>query len=170
MTTAAARASRPPEESQQALWPSDTHVDFERGVNAAVNRFARGNGRFCRQPAPNRNFAASRLSFHRHALPASIRNLPQIFPNVSGDSGESPFGFPAAVQTKATARSLIRRMQLPDRMGSRLVVMAYLQSHFRHMLPMGLFRFLCSSRSVFQFFLYSPGFEYCPQFSTMDRK
>ena len=26
------------EELQQALWPSDTHVDFERGVNAAVNR------------------------------------------------------------------------------------------------------------------------------------
>jgi Tol biopolymer transport system component/DNA-binding winged helix-turn-helix (wHTH) protein len=26
------------EEIQQALWPSDTHVDFERGVNAAVNR------------------------------------------------------------------------------------------------------------------------------------
>lgn len=26
------------EQLQQALWPSDTHVDFERGVNAAVNR------------------------------------------------------------------------------------------------------------------------------------
>src|SRR4030088_1980628 len=26
------------EELQQALWSSDTHVDFERGVNAAVNR------------------------------------------------------------------------------------------------------------------------------------
>ncbi len=26
------------DELQQALWPSDTHVDFERGVNAAVNR------------------------------------------------------------------------------------------------------------------------------------
>jgi Tol biopolymer transport system component/DNA-binding winged helix-turn-helix (wHTH) protein len=26
------------EELRQALWPSDTHVDFERGVNAAVNR------------------------------------------------------------------------------------------------------------------------------------
>ena len=26
------------EELQQSLWPSDTHVDFERGVNAAVNR------------------------------------------------------------------------------------------------------------------------------------
>ena len=26
------------EELQQALWPADTHVDFERGVNAAVNR------------------------------------------------------------------------------------------------------------------------------------
>src|SRR5258708_4855122 len=26
------------EELQLALWPSDTHVDFERGVNAAVNR------------------------------------------------------------------------------------------------------------------------------------
>jgi cholera toxin transcriptional activator len=28
----------PREELQQALWPADTHVDFERGVNAAVNR------------------------------------------------------------------------------------------------------------------------------------
>jgi DNA-binding response OmpR family regulator len=26
------------EQLQQALWPADTHVDFERGVNAAVNR------------------------------------------------------------------------------------------------------------------------------------
>jgi Tol biopolymer transport system component/DNA-binding winged helix-turn-helix (wHTH) protein len=26
------------EELQQALWPADTHVDFERGVNVAVNR------------------------------------------------------------------------------------------------------------------------------------
>jgi Tol biopolymer transport system component/DNA-binding winged helix-turn-helix (wHTH) protein len=26
------------EELQHALWPADTHVDFERGVNAAVNR------------------------------------------------------------------------------------------------------------------------------------
>jgi Tol biopolymer transport system component len=26
------------EHLQQALWPADTHVDFERGVNAAVNR------------------------------------------------------------------------------------------------------------------------------------
>jgi DNA-binding winged helix-turn-helix (wHTH) protein len=26
------------EELQQVLWPSDAHVDFERGVNAAVNR------------------------------------------------------------------------------------------------------------------------------------
>ena len=26
------------EELRQSLWPSDTHVDFERGVNAAVNR------------------------------------------------------------------------------------------------------------------------------------
>jgi Tol biopolymer transport system component/DNA-binding winged helix-turn-helix (wHTH) protein len=26
------------EELQRALWPADTHVDFERGVNAAINR------------------------------------------------------------------------------------------------------------------------------------
>lgn len=26
------------EELQQALWPADTHVDFEQGVNAAINR------------------------------------------------------------------------------------------------------------------------------------
>lgn len=32
------------EELQQALWPSDTHVDFERGVNAAVNRLREALG------------------------------------------------------------------------------------------------------------------------------
>src|ERR1700716_2072348 len=42
------------EELQQVLWPSDTHVDFERGVNAAVNVCAT-SWRFCGQPSPDRN-------------------------------------------------------------------------------------------------------------------
>src|SRR5450755_1765374 len=32
------------EQIQSALWPLDTHVDFERGVNAAVNRLREALG------------------------------------------------------------------------------------------------------------------------------
>jgi len=32
------------EELQQALWPADTYVDFEKGINAAINRLREALG------------------------------------------------------------------------------------------------------------------------------
>ncbi len=38
------------EELQQALWPADTFVDFEKGLNAAVNRLREALGDSAENP------------------------------------------------------------------------------------------------------------------------
>ena len=53
------------EELQQALWPADTHVNFDQSLNAAMKRLRQRFGRLARQTCFHRNHGASRLPFHR---------------------------------------------------------------------------------------------------------
>ena len=53
------------EELRKRLWPDDTFVDFEHGLNAAVKRLRDTPGRLCRLAAFCRDGAATRLSVHR---------------------------------------------------------------------------------------------------------
>ena len=50
---------------RQRLWPDDTFVDFDNGLNRAINRLRGGAGRRGGQPAVHRDAGAARLSLHR---------------------------------------------------------------------------------------------------------
>lgn len=52
------------EQLQRQLWPSDTFVDFDRGLNAAINRVRGSSGGLGGESALCGNSASARLSFH----------------------------------------------------------------------------------------------------------
>ena len=58
------------EELRKRLWPEDTFVDFEHGLNATVKTAARHAGRLRRVAAFCRDGPATGLSFHRPYEPA----------------------------------------------------------------------------------------------------
>ena len=52
-------------ELQERLWPADTFVDFEHGVNAAIQTLRRALSDSHKNSALHRNSSAPRLPFHR---------------------------------------------------------------------------------------------------------
>jgi DNA-binding response OmpR family regulator len=52
------------DELQKALWPADTSVDFEKGVNSAVNRLREVFGGLVGQSPLCGNFAAAGVSIY----------------------------------------------------------------------------------------------------------
>ena len=150
------------EELQQALWPADTHVDFDRGVNAAVNRLREVMGDSADSPhlietLPRRGY---RFIGTLNPPPPVPEIVSKTVPNVSGDSGESPFGFPATVQTKAITSSPIRWMHITTWAFVVVVCVFALVFFFYRIRPHADLSF-----AVPVPFTDSPGFEYCPQFS-----
>ena len=59
------------EELRQQLWPADTFVDFEHGLNAAVKRLRDALGDSADTPLVRRDCSAARLSLHRACRPVA---------------------------------------------------------------------------------------------------
>ena len=53
------------EELQKKLWPADTFVDFDHGLNKAINKIRDALGDSAESPALRRNCYAPGLSFSR---------------------------------------------------------------------------------------------------------
>ena len=86
------------EELQQVLWPSDTHVDFDRGVNAAVNRLREVMGDSADSPHLIETLPRRGYRFIGAINAPPPETLPEILPNVLGDSNRA-CEFPAPVTT-----------------------------------------------------------------------
>jgi Tol biopolymer transport system component/DNA-binding winged helix-turn-helix (wHTH) protein len=103
------------EQLQKRLWPEDTFVDFEHGLNTAINKLRDAlsdeadNPRFI-ETLPKRGYRfvapvsaspAPRAHLHAVAPPSALTPFP--VPAIS--SAESPAGSPTAVATAAAAKS-----------------------------------------------------------------
>ena len=91
------------EELHKALWPSDTFVDFEHGVNAAVNRLREALGDSADGPRiietlPRRGY---RFIGTINPPPAESEIVPEIVSKVFRESEHSASVLPATGQTKA---------------------------------------------------------------------
>jgi DNA-binding winged helix-turn-helix (wHTH) protein len=62
------------EELQRQIWPADTFVDFEKGLNKRCQEVARCTGRFGRAAPNHRDTCKTRLSLHRSSRNASLRD------------------------------------------------------------------------------------------------
>jgi Tol biopolymer transport system component/DNA-binding winged helix-turn-helix (wHTH) protein len=150
------------EELQQALWPSDTHVDFERGVNAAVNRLRDVMGDSADSPQlietlPRRGYRF--IGTLNPPLPIP-QTAPEILPNASGPSAASTTAIPAAVQTKVTTSTRFRWMKIT---AWSLVGLACVSA-----LAFSFYRIRSHADLSFAApvpFTDYPGFEFCPAFS-----
>lgn len=150
------------EELQQALWPSDTHVDFERGVNAAVNRLRDVLGDSADSPhlietLPRRGYRF--IGTLNPPLPI-LQTAPEFLLNVSDASVANATAPPAAVQTKVTTTSRINRIKIS---AWSLVAVAFAVAaifSYRRVWP----RVELPAVVPVPFTDY-PGLEYCPAFS-----
>ena len=143
------------EELQQALWPADTHVDFERGVNAAVNRLRDVMGDSADSPHLIETLPRRGYRFIGAINAPAPKTLPEISPNVLGDA-DSTCEFPAPVATtsrinwtKVSAWSLVGLAFVTAGIFSYRRAWPRVDLHVMTPVP----------------FTDSPGFEYCPQFS-----
>ena len=55
------------EELRARLWPTDTFVDFDHGLNAAVNKLRDALRRFGRKAKLCRDLASARLPFYQRS-------------------------------------------------------------------------------------------------------
>ena len=53
------------EELQQALWPADTFVEFDQGLNTSIKKIRQALGDSADTPPFSRNHPAQRLQVHR---------------------------------------------------------------------------------------------------------
>ena len=103
------------EELHKALWPSDTFVDFEHGVNAAVNRLREALGDSADCPSIIETLPRRGYRFIGTVIPSAgvTKIVPEIFPNVpresEGSASESPGTDPAKIAKAGTAPSLKKR-------------------------------------------------------------
>ena len=97
------------EELHKALWPSDTFVDFEHGVNAAVNRLreALGDSADC----PSIIETLPRRGYRFIGTINSRPPVPEIVPNVSRESEHSTSELPATGRTKVRTSNRTRWMR-----------------------------------------------------------
>jgi len=98
------------DELHKALWPSDTFVDFEHGVNAAVNRLreALGDAADC----PSIIETLPRRGYRFIGMINLRPPVPEIVPNVSRESEHSTSEFPATERTKIRTSSRARWMKI----------------------------------------------------------
>ena len=61
------------EEIRSRLWPQDTFIDFDHGLNAAVRRLTGRSERQCRDAEIRRNTTPSRVQIHRSGGEAKYR-------------------------------------------------------------------------------------------------
>src|ERR1700692_4455291 len=95
------------EELHTALWPSETFVDFEHGVNAAVNRLREALGDNADNPRfietlPRRGYRFIGTTNPPPTVPGIV---PEIVPHVSRESEHSTSELPAAGQIKVRTSS-----------------------------------------------------------------
>ena len=145
------------EELHKALWPSDTFVDFEHGVNAAVNRLreALGDSADCPriiETLPRRGY---RFIGTINSPPAESEIVPKVSREFEHSASESP----ATRQTKVSTSNRTRWMKIST---SILVgvVCAIVIFSYRRVWP----RVDLPPMTSVPFTDY-PGFENCPTFS-----
>jgi Tol biopolymer transport system component/DNA-binding winged helix-turn-helix (wHTH) protein len=143
------------EELQQALWLSDTHVDFERGVNAAVNRLREVMGDSADSPHLIETLPRRGYRFIGTLNPPPPETLPEIFPNVVGDSDST---YQSPVQVVTTSR--IKWMR-----ASAWAVVVLALATLGVVWYRGVWPRVDPHVLTPVPFTDSPGFEYCPQFS-----
>ena len=147
------------EELQKALWPSDTFVDFEHGVNAAVNRLREALGDSADCPSiietlPRRGYRFIGTTNHPPVAPEVV---PEIVSNVSRESERSASESPATRQTIVRTSSRTRWMKIS---ASILVGLACATVLIYRIFP----RVNFAPEAPVPFTDY-PGFEFCPAFS-----
>ena len=139
----------------KALWPSDTFVDFEHGVNAAVNRLREALGDSADCPSIIETLPRRGYRFIGTVNPPPPETLPEILPNVLGNA-DSTSEFPAPVDTTS-------RINWTKVSASALLVLAFATA--------GIFSYRRAWPRVDQHamtpipFTDYPGFESCPAFS-----
>jgi DNA-binding winged helix-turn-helix (wHTH) protein len=153
------------EELQQALWPSDTHVDFERGVNAAVNRLRDVMGDSADNPTLIETLPRRGYRFIGTVIPSAgvPKIVPEIFPNVpresEGSAFESPGTAPAKI-AKIRTPSSIRWMKISAWTLVGVVCAIALTFSYYKIWPRVELRAITPVP-----FTDYPGFEQCPTFS-----
>jgi Tol biopolymer transport system component/DNA-binding winged helix-turn-helix (wHTH) protein len=158
----------------KALWPSDTFVDFEHGVNAAVNRLREALGDSADCPSiietlPRRGYRFIGTTNPPPRLPEIVPEVvpevvpeivPEIVPNVPSESEHGISEFPATGQTKVGTSNRTRWMKISALIlvgvACAIAMMFSYRRIWRPMDPPAL--------TPVPFTDY-PGFENCPAFS-----
>lgn len=104
------------EELRQKLWPSDTFVDFDHGLNNAINRLREVLG----DSAENPRFIET-LPRRGYRFSAEVENVP---PDLAADSpvGQPPSASPAAIPEPPPAPYLWTRLLKPAALGVAAVL------------------------------------------------
>jgi Tol biopolymer transport system component/DNA-binding winged helix-turn-helix (wHTH) protein len=158
------------EELHKALWPSETFVDFEHGVNAAVNRLREVLGDSADSPKlietlPRRGYRFIGTTNPPPRLPEMVPEVvpeivPQIVPKVSRESEHGTSDFPATEQTRVRTSSRTRWMKISGSILVGVACAAVLTISYRKIFP----RVNFAPEAPVPFTDY-PGFEFCPAFS-----
>jgi Tol biopolymer transport system component/DNA-binding winged helix-turn-helix (wHTH) protein len=146
----------------KALWPSDTFVDFEHGVNAAVNRLREALGDSADCPSiietlPRRGYRFIGTTNPPPAVPGIVS---EIVPRVSRESEHGPSEFPVTGQTIVRTSSRTRWMKISASILVGLACATVLIFSYYRIFP----RVNFAPEAPVPFTDY-PGFEMCPTFS-----
>jgi Tol biopolymer transport system component len=150
------------EELHKALWPSDTFVDFEHGVNAAVNRLREALGDSADCPSmietlPRRGY---RFIGTINPPPTVPEIVPQSVPKVSGEPVPGTSEFLATRQTEVRTSGRTRWMKISASILVGVACATAVMFSYRRIWP----RADPPALAVVPFTDY-PGFENCPAFS-----
>jgi Tol biopolymer transport system component/DNA-binding winged helix-turn-helix (wHTH) protein len=150
------------EQLQQALWPADTHVDFERGVNAAVNRLRDIMGDSADHPQlietlPRRGY---RFIGKLNSPASEVEIVPETFSKVAGDSERKATELSETIQSNAKTPKHISWMKFSAwtlvAVGFAIAVIFFYRGGWSHVDPHVM--------TPVPFTDY-PGLETCPTFS-----
>jgi Tol biopolymer transport system component/DNA-binding winged helix-turn-helix (wHTH) protein len=149
------------EELQKALWPSDTFVDFEHGVNAAVNRLREALGDSADCPSIIETLPRRGYRFIGTTIPPpAVEIVPEIVPSVFPVSGHCTSEFPVAGQSKVRTSSRTRWMKISASILVGVVCAIAVIFSYRKVSP----RMDTPPMTSVPFTDFS-GLEYCPAFS-----
>jgi Tol biopolymer transport system component/DNA-binding winged helix-turn-helix (wHTH) protein len=154
------------EELHKALWPSDTFVDFEHGVNAAVNRLreALGDSADCPriiETLPRRGYRFIGTTNPPPTVPEVVPEIvPEIVPKVSRAPEHGASELPATEQKKVRTSNRIRWMKISAWSLVGVVCAIAVIFSYRRAWP----RVHPPAMTPVPFTDY-PGFEECPTFS-----